>query len=171
MRSAQAAKETSQLIEENARQAKMGMEVTREAGQSIDEMIEETRRVAEILGQIESSSHDQSEGIQEITSTVAQMQTVTQNNNDNAKETALASEDMALHAATLRTVVKQLISIVEGVKGKEKAQDRTLVKRLFARVAPKAKGAQTKPVPASAVSAGPPSATGEVLSAEKVSAN
>ncbi len=115
-RTAQAAKETNQLIEENAQQAKSGMEVTKAAGEALQEMMEETRRVAETLRQIESANHDQSEGIYEINAAVSQMQTVTHNNNVNAKETAAASEDMALHAASLRLVVKQLVTIVEGVK-------------------------------------------------------
>jgi hypothetical protein len=113
-RTAQAAKETSQLIEENADQAGKGMEATQATGEALEEMIRETRRIAEILSQIESASHDQSEGIHEISSTVSQMQTVTQNNNVNAKETADASEDMARHAASLRSMVKQLVAIVEG---------------------------------------------------------
>ncbi len=141
-RTTQAAKETSLLIEENAQQAQSGMEVTQETGEALREMIAETHRVAEILNQIETASHHQSEGIHEITSAVSQMQNVTLNNNINAKETAAASEDMALHAASLRLVVKQLVTIVEGVKkgtSNEKVLSRpTVVKN---------RAPQTRPMP------------------------
>ncbi len=145
-RTAQAAKETTQLIEENARQAKSGMEVTREAGESLNEMIEEAHRVAETLDRIESSSHDQSKGIQEIAATVSQMQAVTENNNVNAKETARASEDMALHAATLRSVVKQLITIVEGVQ-REARTRQPVAKLVPAPIASKDKETKVAPLP------------------------
>lgn len=121
-RSAQAAKETTQLIQENADQAERGLAATEGTSAALEEMIRETKRVADLLSRIESASHNQSEGIHEISSTVSQMQVRTQNNNVNAKETADASEDMALHAASLRVVVKQLVGIVEGEEKKTRVR-------------------------------------------------
>jgi hypothetical protein len=166
-RTAQAAKETSQLIGENARQAEMGMEVSEETGKALQEMVEETRRVAEILGQIESSSIDQSEGIQEISSAVSQMQTVTQSNNVNAMETAKASEDMAQHAATLRSVVKQLVTIVEGAP-REKLKAKGPVKLASA---PPPKTSNVAPLPVKTQPPVPSSLPSGTLAPEKISAN
>ncbi len=121
-RSAQAAKETTQLIQENVDQAEKGLLATEGTSAALEEMIQETRRIADLLNHIESASHNQSEGIHELSATVSQMQVLTQNNNVNAKETANASEDMALHAASLRVVVKQLVGIVEGEEKRVKAK-------------------------------------------------
>ncbi len=113
-RCALAAKETSQMIEDNARRASSGMDVTETLGAALREMIDQTHRVATLLNEIETTSQLQTQGISEIGFKMGKLQEVTQNNNLNAKDTATASEDMARQASGLKAIVKQLVTIVDG---------------------------------------------------------
>jgi|GEM_PF-2693268 len=121
-RCAVAAKETSLLIEDNARRASSGMDVTETLGSALKEMIDQTRRVADLLNEIETTSQQQTRGISEIGFKMGKLQDVTENNNVNAKETASASENMARQATGLKAIVKQLVTIVEGV-GRESKEE------------------------------------------------
>ncbi len=127
-RCALAAKETSLMIEDNARRASSGMDVTEALGEAFKEMIDQTRRVADLLTEIETTSQNQTQGISEIGVKMRKLQDVTQNNNVNAKETASASEEMARQAAGLKTIVKDLVNIVEGA-GRERRAEKSLPAR------------------------------------------
>ncbi len=118
-RSAQAAKETSQLIEENAKQASRGMTVAESAGTSLREMMENTQKVAAFLMEIQASSQEQSRSIREIGDMMDKLETVTQDNNSNSKQTAVAAGEMAQQASGLKQVVTQLVGIVEGAAATE----------------------------------------------------
>jgi hypothetical protein len=118
-RSAKAAKETSELIEDNTKQASTGMVVAESAGAALREMMENTQKVAAFLTDIQATSQEQSQAIREIGTMMDKLETVTQDNNANAKQTATASEDMARQASGLKGVVTQLVAIVEGGKGIE----------------------------------------------------
>ena len=113
-RSSQAAKETALLIEDNTRQASTGMEVAKSASEALQEMAENTHKVAGLLTEIQVNSQEQSKGIREIGAMMDKLETVTQDNNANAKQTSTASEDMARQAGELKGVVEQLVAIVEG---------------------------------------------------------
>jgi hypothetical protein len=115
-RSAQAAKETAELIEENAHQASAGMVVTQSAWETLREMTKDTHQVAGILSEIQSASQEQSKAIREIGNMMDKLEAVTQDNNANAKQTSNAAEEMATQALGLKGVVTQLVSIVEGGK-------------------------------------------------------
>ena len=113
-RSAQAAKETTQLIEDNARQASAGMSVAESAGAALREMMDNTRKVADFLTEIQASSQEQSKAIREIGEMMDKLEAVTQDNNANSKQTASAAGEMAQQASGLKGVVAQLVGIVEG---------------------------------------------------------
>ncbi len=113
-RSSQAAKETAELIEDNAKHASSGMAVADSAGAALREMMENTQKVAGFLTEIQSTSQEQSKAIKEIGTMMDKLEAVTQDNNANAKQTADASQDMARQASGLKGVVTQLVAIVEG---------------------------------------------------------
>ncbi|HVM33187.1 MAG TPA: methyl-accepting chemotaxis protein [bacterium] len=117
-RSAQAAKETSELIENNAQQASRGMGVAQSAGTALREMMDQTQKVAGFLTSLQQTSQEQSRAIQEIGKMMDKLEAVTQENNANAKQNLAASEDMAHQALGLQGVVKQLVGIVEGERGR-----------------------------------------------------
>jgi X-X-X-Leu-X-X-Gly heptad repeat protein len=113
-RSAAAARDTAALIEENARRAGTGMQVSSEAGRSLREIVESSSKVAGLVGEIAAASQEQSRGIGEINGAVSQMDKVTQRVTANAEELSSASEEMSGQAASLRDMVRRLVRMVEG---------------------------------------------------------
>ena len=113
-RSATAAKDTATLIEENARRAGSGMQVSQEAGKSLREIVESSGKVAGLVGDIAAASQEQSRGINEINGAVSQLDKVTQKVTANAEELSSASEEMSSQAALLREMVRNLVRMVEG---------------------------------------------------------
>jgi methyl-accepting chemotaxis protein len=113
-RSATAARDTAALIEENARRASQGMQVSQDAGRSLKDIVESSGKVAGLVGEIAAASQEQSRGIGEINSAVGQMDKVTQRVTANAEELSSASEEMSSQAALLRDMVRRLVRLVEG---------------------------------------------------------
>ena len=113
-RSAAAARDTAALIEENARRAAAGMQVSGEAGRSLREIVASSSKVAGLVGEIAAASKEQSRGIDEINGAVALMDKVTQRVTANAEELSSASEEMSGQAILLRGMVSRLVRMVEG---------------------------------------------------------
>jgi methyl-accepting chemotaxis protein len=113
-RSAAAARDTAALIEENARRAGTGMQVSSEAGRSLREIVESSSKVASLVGEIAAASQEQSRGIGEINGAISQMDKVTQRVTANAEELSSASEEMSGQASSLRDMVRRLVRMVEG---------------------------------------------------------
>jgi methyl-accepting chemotaxis protein len=131
-RSATAAKDTALLIEENARRANAGMQVSEDAGRSLKEIVLSSSKVAGLVSEIAAASQEQSKGIGEINSAVSQMDKVTQRVTSNAEELSSASEEMSSQAAVLRDMVQRLVRIVEGTDaelGKRKELPRHLMQQ------------------------------------------
>jgi methyl-accepting chemotaxis protein len=112
MRSAEAAKNTSALIEESVNNAKNGVAIADEVGKSLAEIVDSNTKVAGLITEIAAASREQSSGIEQINNSVTQMDKVTQQNAANAEESAAASEELSAQAESLRTCVNELSAIV-----------------------------------------------------------
>jgi len=113
-RSAVAAKDTAQLIEESINNAKQGSEIANKANGSLTEIMDNSKKVADIVQEIAAASKEQSEGISQVTNAVSQMDQVTQQNAATSEETAAAAEELNAQAETLKEVVGDLKTLVVG---------------------------------------------------------
>ncbi len=114
LRSAQAAKDTSALIEESQQRAQQGVTATTEAQtllKSIHSNVEETSGV---VREVSNASKEQSRGVEQISQAVTQMDQVTQANAANAEENAAASEELSAQAASQAAIVRNLSDLVLG---------------------------------------------------------
>ncbi len=110
-RSAEAAKNTAELIEGSQKNAEQGVSVSAEALASIKSISESAIKVAGLVSEISAASNEQAQGIEQINSAVSQMDKVTQSNAANAEESASASEEMSAQAKELNLVVDVLTEI------------------------------------------------------------
>jgi methyl-accepting chemotaxis protein/methyl-accepting chemotaxis protein-1 (serine sensor receptor) len=106
-RSAQAAKDTSTLIEDSIRSSREGRERVNELVDSMRVVTDNTTKSNELNAQVNSSCGEQARGISQISHTVIQMQKVTAETAGSAEEVASAGEEMVdlsgnLHSAILR---------------------------------------------------------------------
>ncbi len=114
MRSAEAAKNTSEMIEESVKNAQNGVSISEEVGKVLENIVQSISKTSELVGEIAAASQEQAQGIDQVNTAVSQMDKVTQQNAANAEESASASEELSAQAEQMNTVVQDLIGLVKG---------------------------------------------------------
>jgi len=107
LRSGEAARNTNVLIDEAGRNSEMGSKIVEQVSQSFVEMKDQFTKVKSIVNEISASSDEQAHGVNQITTSVNDMNRVTQQNAANAEESAAAAEQLNSQAAELKSMVNQ----------------------------------------------------------------
>ncbi len=126
MRAAEAAKNTSQLIEGTIKKVHDGSELVATANDAFRQVAQSSLKVAGLIEEISSASAEQSQGIEEVNKAVSQMDRVTQQNAANAEESAAASEELSAQTGQMRSMVAELVALVGGGKVEAEVTRRTL---------------------------------------------
>lgn len=113
-RSAQAAKDTVGIIENNIGLSEKGVTVTRKFQETLGKITTQAKKMNELMAEIDASSREQSQGIFQINKALVQMATVVQQNAINAEESASASEELSTQAQNLKEMVLQLVILING---------------------------------------------------------
>ena len=121
-RSAEAASNTTELIEQSQKNADNGVKVTAEVAETLEAIQESAGKVGALVAEIAAASNEQTQGITQVNTAVASMNQVTQSNAANSEEAAAASEELSGQSKELNDMVSILVSIVGGVT-KEKANN------------------------------------------------
>jgi len=114
-RSATAAKEIKQLIDESVDKVGAGARQVDEAGVTMREIVTSIQRVADIMADIQAASGEQTTGIEQINQAIVQMDQVTQQNAALVEESAAASEAMQDQARKLAEIVS-VFRVEQGTK-------------------------------------------------------
>lgn len=104
-KSAEAAKQTAELIQASVATVAEGSDITAQTAQILRNVKEEALTVSEIIAQIEHASADQTSAIEQIKQGLEQVSAVVQTNAATAEENSATSEEMSAQAATLREEV------------------------------------------------------------------
>lgn len=115
-KSAQAAKETDELINTNIKLSEQGANITKNISGSISEIDNQIGKVSDLLNEIAIATKEQSIGIEQINKAVAQMEQVLQTNANTAEDSSNASEGLAAQTQLMNEIVNQLTSLVNGSK-------------------------------------------------------
>ncbi len=114
MRSAEAAKTTSMLIEGSVASSASGVTISREAAKTLSDILSSVDKVNGLVAEIAAASQEQSQGIGQVTQAVQQMDQVTQSNAATSEESAAAAEELSSQSEQLRSLVRQLERMVKG---------------------------------------------------------
>jgi methyl-accepting chemotaxis protein len=114
MRAADAAKDTSELIEGTMKKVGDGSEIVAKTNEAFGQVAESAGKVGELVAEIAEASNEQSGGIDQVNTAINQMDKVVQQNVVNAEESASASEEMSAQAETLKDYVGGLVALVTG---------------------------------------------------------
>ncbi len=106
-RSAKAAKETSEMIENSISKVTNGTEIAVATEKALEEIVASSVKVADLVGEIAAASNEQAQGILEIGQGLEQIDKVTQQNTANAEETAAAAEELSSQARELSALLAQ----------------------------------------------------------------
>ncbi|MDR1535265.1 MAG: methyl-accepting chemotaxis protein [Planctomycetota bacterium] len=113
-RSAQAARDTTQLIQGTVENVRHGSEIARELNGSFKEIQEGSESVARLITEITAATNEQAQGVDQVNTAVAQMDKVTQQNAATAEESASAAEGLTDQAGNLNGMVGDLVTLVVG---------------------------------------------------------
>jgi len=104
-RSAEAAKEIKQLIEDSLGEVEDGTRLVNQSGLTLQEIVEAVKRVSNIIVDIAAASLEQNSGIQQVNKVISQLDEVTQQNAALVEEAMAASETLKEQAITLKDQV------------------------------------------------------------------
>jgi len=104
-RSADAAKETTVLIEGSINKVQTGTRIADETASALNEIVDGIEKVANLVGNIAEASNEQASGIAQINQGVEQVAQVVQNNSATAEESAAASEELSSQAELLKEMI------------------------------------------------------------------
>jgi methyl-accepting chemotaxis protein len=115
LRSAQAAKQTAQLIEESQQNAENGVSAADEVKDILSQIVDGVNKVSQLSREITVASDEQAQGVEQINSAVSDVDLVTQTNAAISDAAASASEELSGQAKEMNELVYVLADIV-GVK-------------------------------------------------------
>ncbi len=104
-RSAAAAKEIKELIEDSVERVSEGSTLVNQAGTTMGEIVSSVQRVTDIMAEISAASQEQSAGIEQVNQTVMQMDETTQQNAALVEEATAAARAMEGQAHALGEAV------------------------------------------------------------------
>ncbi len=115
-RSAQAAKDTTELINGTVESVQNGSEIVNRLIESFRHIESGTGNVGRLINEIASATNEQALGVDQVNTAIAQMDKVTQQNAANAEETASVTKGLAEQADDLNGLVEQLAVLINGNK-------------------------------------------------------
>lgn len=107
-KSAEAAKNTTILIENAVRSVQQGQEIANATAQSLQSIVQSTYETTGLISQISASSNEQASAIEQITQGVDQIAAVVQTNSATSEESAATSEELNSQAQLLRQTLETL---------------------------------------------------------------
>lgn len=106
-RSANAAKETTELIEGSIKRTENGTKIAKETAESLNKIVEGVKKAAALISDIDVASNEQAAAIEQINQGIIQVSQVIQANSATSEESAAASEELSSQADLLRDSVRR----------------------------------------------------------------
>jgi hypothetical protein len=122
-RSAQAAKDTTVMIESNIELSSKGVLVAERVHEVLTEITIHAKRVNSLMNEISIASEEQAQGVDQVNKAITQMESVTQQNATTAEESASASEELNAQADSMREIVRELSKLVNGAESVLEKED------------------------------------------------
>jgi methyl-accepting chemotaxis protein len=94
-RSATAAKEIKELIQDSVKKVEDGSVLVTQSGQTLEKIVASVKKVSDIVAEIAAASREQSSGIEQVNRAVMQMDELTQQNAALVEQATAASQAMA----------------------------------------------------------------------------
>ncbi len=106
-KSAEAAKNTTTLIENSLRAVENGSKIADNTAKSLNIIIETTQKTADLIGEISSASNEQATSMNQVTIGVDQISAVVQTNSATSEESAATSQELSSQAQILKETLSQ----------------------------------------------------------------
>ena len=113
-RSAHAARETAEKIEDSIHKSEQGVQLSTAVAESFQDIAAKARQMDDLVAEIATASHEQSQGVGQVSSAIADMDKVTQSNAATAEESASAAEELNQQAHAIHDLIKSFHDLVGG---------------------------------------------------------
>ncbi|MFZ0592005.1 MAG: methyl-accepting chemotaxis protein [Bryobacteraceae bacterium] len=110
--SADAARQTADLVEASVRKTKQGYEISEQAAQALTDTISEAHRIHGVIDEIASNSRLQNENIQQITQSLAYIGNIGQKSAEEAEKTHTVAETLRNRSHAVEEVIEELVALV-----------------------------------------------------------
>ncbi|MDD2261998.1 MAG: methyl-accepting chemotaxis protein [Clostridia bacterium] len=134
-RSANAAKETTTLIEGSMDKVNVGTKIAQETAKALADIVKGVETATTIVSQISSASNEQAAAIEQLNEGLNQISKVVQNNSATAEESAAASEELSSQAELLKEMVNRFKLATDDSKKEHRKE--TTVKKEVSKSVPK----------------------------------
>lgn len=131
LRSADAAKNTAELIEGTVKKVKHGSGLVNTTADAFTEVASSSAKVAELVSEISAASNEQAQGIEQVNIAVTEMDKVTQSNAAGAEESASASEELNAQAEEMKGMVNELVAMVGSANGNGSVSGSSRLKKMI----------------------------------------
>jgi methyl-accepting chemotaxis protein len=101
-RSAKAARETAELIEDSGRRVKEGVGVADETAEALGEIVQNVTKVKDLVGEIAAASEDQARGVEQVSNAMMQVNQGAQASNQQSEELAATADELGQLTEVLR---------------------------------------------------------------------
>lgn len=115
-RSAEAAKNTSELIASSQTSSERGAKVAEEVSHNLQKIEESVKSVNSLVVEIAAAAREQQMGIEEMSSVMHDMDKTVQDNASSSEESASAAEELSSQAAEMNSIVAELQQLVGGAQ-------------------------------------------------------
>ena len=112
MRAADAAKETTRLIDNTLQTVNHGKEFAVAAQSTFAQNLELSNKATTLVGEIAAASNEQASGIEQMNHAMASIEQVVQQIAAHAEETASASEELNAQSASMRSIAEDLVKML-----------------------------------------------------------
>ncbi len=116
-RSAQAAKETTELVANSGARTEEGAVLCKHVTEGFTSILEKIRQVDNLSGEIASASNEQRDVIKQVSGAISEMDHVVQRNAASSEESASAAEELNAQAIELQQSVHRLHELINGRAG------------------------------------------------------
>lgn len=106
-KSAEAAKNTTMLIEDSIQAVENGTKLTAGTTESLKKVVERTMVIKTAVGRISQATGEQASNLNQVTTGVDQISSVVQTNSATAEESAAASEELSGQSQMLKNLISQ----------------------------------------------------------------
>ncbi len=106
-KSAQAASETAELIENSIHKVEKGSKLAEETGAALGEIVDNIDKIVKIISEIATASNEQATAVTQIDQALGQVSHVVQSNSATSEQCAAASEELSNQAMRLRELISK----------------------------------------------------------------
>lgn len=104
-RSATAAKEIKELIQDSSQKVEIGTQLVNKSGETLENIISRVQEVATLINDINNASNEQAIGIEQVNSQIVSIDGITQSNAALVEQAAAAAESMKSQSSELENMV------------------------------------------------------------------